>query len=425
MQCGVIMPRTTTTITIFLASPADVTPERELVSRTIYEWNQINGSQRSVLFELIRWEDSISAGFGSDGQDVINRQIDDRYDILIALFWTRLGSQTPRASSGTVEEYERALARYHSKDIVSIAFYFKDVAIDPRSHDLDQLSKVYDFEHRDQQEGALSKRYKDDDGLRYEINLLLDRSARKYGANVSGVGMPVEESGSLESGRAVIVGNAEINVPTSNADDDDELGLFDIAENLATHAGTATKTLGDITDSLTKMTDTVSLVSEQMGDIAQLRTIEPAEAKPLISLVSSAMDEYSVFVENSLPIFSENSIAMSEDIRMLIDVSYDFVKTDPGGANNMHPFREMLETLLSQMDSSAASYSSMIDVIRGLQRTTSVFNKAKRRVVSNGESMINSILQMKAIITQALEEVGELIRYAESLPPPENLSSLS
>ncbi|MGW8278102.1 hypothetical protein ACWGK7_01215 [Sphingomonas aurantiaca] len=412
------MPRTTTTITIFLASPSDVAPERELVGKTIYEWNQINGPQRSVLFELIRWEDSISAGFGSDGQDVINRQVDDKYDILIALFWTRLGSHTPRAGSGTVEEYERALARYKSDNLVSIAFYFKDVVIDPRSHDLGQLAKVYEFEKQVQSEGALSKRYKDDDGLRYEINLLLDRSARKVGGLASSAALSSDIGNSFPGSSIVPKGN-QSTVSAITVDGEEELGLFDVAENLAAHAELATKTLGDITDSLAQMTTTVSYVSEKMGGIAQLRIIEPAEAKPLIALVSNAMDDYSLFIESNLPVFSENSIAMSEDIRMLIDFSYDFVKTDPNSTNNMYPFRKMLESLLDQMDASSAGFSSMLDAIRGLQRTTSVFNKARRRVVLNGESMITSIYQIKEILRQALEEVTELIRYAESLPPQE------
>ena len=46
--------------------------------------------------------------FVYDGQDVINRQIEDKYDLFIGIMYTKFGSPTNRAESGTVEEFEIA-----------------------------------------------------------------------------------------------------------------------------------------------------------------------------------------------------------------------------------------------------------------------------------------------------------------------------
>jgi hypothetical protein len=119
------VPRTISVITVFIASPADVLREKDIVSAQIAEWNARHGKDNSINFDVVRWETSVSAGFGSDGQDVINSQVGDQYDVLIGLFWARYGSATPRASSGTVEEYRRAFERYRSGEDVDIAFLLK------------------------------------------------------------------------------------------------------------------------------------------------------------------------------------------------------------------------------------------------------------------------------------------------------------
>ena len=60
----------------------------------------------------MRWETHAYPNFGIDAQDVINEQIPDDYDLFVGIMWCRYGTPTGRAGSGTVEEFERAKARY-------------------------------------------------------------------------------------------------------------------------------------------------------------------------------------------------------------------------------------------------------------------------------------------------------------------------
>ena len=46
-------------------------------------------------------------GFGTDPQGVVNEEIGDDYEIFIGPLWSRFGTPTPRAFSGTQEEFER------------------------------------------------------------------------------------------------------------------------------------------------------------------------------------------------------------------------------------------------------------------------------------------------------------------------------
>lgn len=50
------------------------------------------------------WETAAVPTYGDHPQHIINKQILERSDLLVALFWTRIGSPTPSASSGTIEE---------------------------------------------------------------------------------------------------------------------------------------------------------------------------------------------------------------------------------------------------------------------------------------------------------------------------------
>src|SRR5262245_59131143 len=96
---------------VFFASPSDVEDEREAARRVLDELNLTWGDMLSVRLELLHWSTHATPGVGSDPQAVINADIPD-YDIFIAVLCSRLGTPTPRANSGTEEEFDRALSKF-------------------------------------------------------------------------------------------------------------------------------------------------------------------------------------------------------------------------------------------------------------------------------------------------------------------------
>jgi hypothetical protein len=91
---------------------------------------------------------------GADGQDVINTQIGEEYDVFLGIMWKRFGTPTGRAASGTVEEFERALVRYRTSGRPELMFYFKKGDLDI-SDDSAQLQAVQQFRIRLANEGIL------------------------------------------------------------------------------------------------------------------------------------------------------------------------------------------------------------------------------------------------------------------------------
>jgi hypothetical protein len=87
---------------VFVASPGDTGEERQRLERVVEELNKGVADENRIVLDLVRWETHTRPGIGEDAQDVINRQIPEP-DIVIAMFWRRLGTPTHRAPSGTAE----------------------------------------------------------------------------------------------------------------------------------------------------------------------------------------------------------------------------------------------------------------------------------------------------------------------------------
>jgi hypothetical protein len=161
-----------TVVNLMIASPSDVDGERNTVRDIIAEWNTLHAEKEQLVLLPVGWETHSSPRMGDRPQELINRQVVERCDLLVAVFWTRLGSQTGKAPSGTVEEIEKHLAENRPAMI-----YFSNVPIPPASIDGDQYRALHDFRT------ACEKR-----GLVYEFSSreeLRDSFRRHLGLTIS------------------------------------------------------------------------------------------------------------------------------------------------------------------------------------------------------------------------------------------------
>jgi hypothetical protein len=148
------MPKTEQVLSIFLASPGDVCDERARVDAFVDEWNSLWSEDTGVHLRLLRWETHAYPAIGADGQDVINTQLGEDYDVFLGIMWKRFGTPTGRASSGTVEEFERALKRRQMSGQPELMFYFKKANLDT-GDDATQLHAVQQFRSKIAKDGLL------------------------------------------------------------------------------------------------------------------------------------------------------------------------------------------------------------------------------------------------------------------------------
>lgn len=125
---------------IMIASPSDVENERKTIRETIYEWNTIHSYKNKTVLLPVGWETHSSPEMGNGPQEILNEQILKMSDLLIGVFWTRLGTPTEKAESGTVEEI-----REHIKAGKPAMLYFSSQPVQPDSIDPDQYAKLKEF----------------------------------------------------------------------------------------------------------------------------------------------------------------------------------------------------------------------------------------------------------------------------------------
>ena len=133
------MPFRPTAYRVFVASPSDVTNERRTVRQVIFDWNDLYARSNVVLLP-ITWETHAQLQMGGRPQDLLNEQLLVDADILVGVFWTRLGTPTGRAESGTVEEIEEFLRR--GKPVL---LYFSRAPVPPDRVDPEQYRKLREF----------------------------------------------------------------------------------------------------------------------------------------------------------------------------------------------------------------------------------------------------------------------------------------
>lgn len=131
-------------VNIFLASPGDLKQERETVAEIVTELNRSIADSYDIAFNLVRWETHVVPEMGRP-QEIINRLLGD-LDIFIGILWSRFGTPTGVAESGTLEEFNLAYDLWSRSGKPRIMFYFKETPISLNSvESTEQLMKVMKF----------------------------------------------------------------------------------------------------------------------------------------------------------------------------------------------------------------------------------------------------------------------------------------
>jgi len=177
------MPKKEIKLNVFVASPSDVNPERELLSSICTELNKVWGDWLGLNLNLVKWETDIYPGVSSYSQNVINEQLDDNYDVFIALFWNRLGTPTEMEASGTVEELNRAFSKLeNSNDHVDIMVYFKEQV---GGNDTSQQKLVHKLKTNLAERGTLYWEYRKTKDFEPLLRIHLSRIAQQWAKKLS------------------------------------------------------------------------------------------------------------------------------------------------------------------------------------------------------------------------------------------------
>lgn len=122
-------------VRIVAVSPGDVATERKLLGNVIDELNRRLAPRYGCDLSLWRWETDAHPGLHLDGpQGLIDglMHIEDA-DLVVGVFWNRLGTPTLGAASGTAHELRRAWSAWRENGHPQVMIYFCERKARPRN----------------------------------------------------------------------------------------------------------------------------------------------------------------------------------------------------------------------------------------------------------------------------------------------------
>lgn len=167
------MPLRSIVYRVLIASPSDMADERQAATDAIHEWNVQHAAAEAVVLLPVKWETHATPQAGIRPQEAINAQLVRDSDMLVGMFWTKIGSHTGVAESGTVEEIDQFVAAGKPTML-----YLSNRPIEPSRIDLTQFGKLRDFAEATYKT-ALVGSVKNVDELRHAVLRDLTNQVRK------------------------------------------------------------------------------------------------------------------------------------------------------------------------------------------------------------------------------------------------------
>jgi len=162
---------------VLIASPSDTVAARFVVRESLHSCNSASSFSTGIVLLPVMWEIDAVPEVGERPQGIINRQLVAGADMVIGTFWTRFGSPTGIAESGTEEEIQQFIDT--GKPVM---LYFSNGLVDPRRLDATQYAKVTAYRKKMQAQ-AIYAEYDSDDQLRGRLMNDLMRVVQKLAAD--------------------------------------------------------------------------------------------------------------------------------------------------------------------------------------------------------------------------------------------------
>lgn len=128
------------TYRVMIGSPSDLGEEREAATHAINDWNAQHAAAEGIVLLPVKWETHAMPQAAVRPQASINQQLVRDSDLLVGMFWTKLGTSTGVAASGTVKEIDEFVAA--GKPAL---LYFSSRPVSPDKIDLKQHKKLRQF----------------------------------------------------------------------------------------------------------------------------------------------------------------------------------------------------------------------------------------------------------------------------------------
>ncbi|ESU28865.1 hypothetical protein FLJC2902T_14620 [Flavobacterium limnosediminis JC2902] len=360
------MPELISKYKIFLASPSDLSEERESIDQVVEELNLTFGSQNNIILELQKWETNSAPAIGSEGlQSIINNDIPE-YDLFIGLLWMKFGTPTKEYGSGTEEEFNIAHQKFiKDNNSVQILFYFKNSAPQSLTEiNPEQLTKIRDFKSSLGEKNVLYWEF----NLKDELERLLRIHIPKRIQNLKAIpNLPTK----IE----------EVNTDIIIVEEED-FGIIDYQEFIEESFSISTHALIRISEATNWIGDEMNKKTSEIDVLIAKNRNQPISFKVqrnIFERTANVMNDFANRIEPEIPIYINNFEKGIDSFSKLITI---YINDFENKKEEIIEAGDSLDNLLIQIEFALNNMHLFLNTIDGLPKMSKELNSARKNVVN-------------------------------------------
>ncbi|WP_227769592.1 DUF4062 domain-containing protein [Hymenobacter sp. 15J16-1T3B] len=402
------MAKSLTHISIFLASPSDLQQERKAVAETVIELNGVLRTTMNVCLDLLTWETHSFPSVGEDAQDVINKQIGEDYDIFLGLMWSRFGSVTGRAGSGTEEEFNRAYDNHlKSSGKTKVMMYFGSKPIVFEDIDVDQIVKIKEFKKKTQDMGVLHSSFTDVDDLVRLLKLHLPHHIKEIIDDDKPIS--INSMDELDGGKVEKVFDNPIEL-------DVDMGYWDYQEVFQSNFSEIGIVMEALTEYLHELTSNMNDTTDKLNSLKERGNYKPTEVKLVISKFSKEIFHYvnksKVEVSRFNELYTEGIDSLTKGF-YIADADYEM------GIDEVRQLVSDLDETAAVVKSAAKSARGFKSKINNWPSVSKELNIAIRTLNNNIDMTIKEFLGCEKMLSELSDLVNDKLAKLEGEADPD------
>jgi len=381
------MPQQIIKYRIFIASPSDLTEERDSIDNVVKELNQTFGNHNNSVIEIVKWEThSAPAITSSYIQEIINNDIGE-YDLFIGLIWKKFGTPTEKYSSGTEEEFMIAYDRFISNPNSSqILFYFKKGLVSLDDIDPEQIKKIKDFKLKLAEKNVLYWEFETKNELESFLRLHIPKRLENLNSQTH------------------LLKTEAIPLEVDNDEQfEDELGSLDYLEMFNQNFEDSSVALNEISNSTAwigvefgKLTKEIEIVIKNKNGQSVSHSIQ----RDFYNRAAKVLDAFSSKIEIQIPMYVTNFENGIDSLTKLIAIyKSDFV----GKEEEITEIKESLISLITQISSVIPDIKSFYNSIEKMPRVSKEFNKSRKNALDKIGTFLKKLEIMNSLASESLQ----------------------
>lgn len=352
---------------IFIGSPSDVWEERKIIEEVIEEMNEYYEHLDVPKLKLISLKKDVRSKIGNfEGQSVIDKQINDKYNVFIGILWKKFGTKTENYDSGTEQEFYIAFEKYEKDPkTMEIMFYFCERNVDFNEIDGEQLALVQKF-RKNLGDKGLYKTYSSIEDFKEMIK------------------------------NDLIILIKERNIDFEDASYKDELevndGLIDLLEDFNSSFNKSILEMEYLTVDIYETERNLNELTVKNNDSQNIDVM-----KKYFNSVAVPINEFSDKVDSHGMMIVDYLNEGIGYFNSLINIHGDFILNN----NQIDSTLDAMGGCYNSIKELDNAINDLLKIMNGLQPITTIFSKSKRRLVKSLNTFLRRLMAIQKVIKES------------------------